>query len=291
MSERSERTVAMIGLGRMGGPMADCAIRAGHDVRVFDVADDAVALRAAAGARTCRSVTDACAGARVVSVVVFDDAQVLEVVAGPGGVFDAAAPGTVVLIHTTVTLDTIEVLAVDAAARGLHLLDAGISGGESGATAGTLVVMVGGDADALEIARPVLDSYSAEVVHAGAQGAGMALKLARNAVGYIMMAATHEALRVATASGVDGDTLRHVLEVTDMPAMIYTPFALGGPEPLADDAPAEVRTAMEHVVRLGRKDLAQALALADRHGIAMPAALAARDELAEVMRLGPGLTG
>lgn len=269
----------------MGGPMADCAIRAGHDVRVFDVTDDAVAPRAAAGARACRSVADACDGALVVSVVVFDDAQVLEVVAGPGGVFDNAPPGAVVLIHTTVTLDTIEMLAVRAAERGLRLLDAGISGGESGAAAGTLVVMVGGDRDALDTARPVLDSYSAEVVHAGAQGAGMALKLARNAVGYIMMAAAHEALCLATAAGVAADTLRHVLEVTDLPAMLYTPFTLGGPDPLGVDAPAEVRTAMEHVVRLGRKDLAQALALADRHGIGMPAAIVARDELAEVMRI------
>jgi 3-hydroxyisobutyrate dehydrogenase-like beta-hydroxyacid dehydrogenase len=278
--------VAMIGLGRMGGPMADGAIRAGHDVRVFDVAADAVAPRRAAGARACRSVAEACDGALVVSVVVFDDVQVLEVVAGSGGVFDAAPSGAVVLIHTTVTLDTIETLAAEAAERGLRLLDAGISGGESGAAAGTLVVMVGGEAEALAIARPVLDSYSAEVVHAGGQGAGMALKLARNAVGYIMMAAAHEALCLATAAGVAGDTLRHVLEVTDLPAMLYTPFALGGPEPLPDDAPDDTRTAMDHVVRLGRKDLAQALALADRHGIAMPAAIVAREELAEVMRVG-----
>ena len=285
----AELSVAIIGLGRMGGPMADCAIRAGLDVRVFDVAGDAIAPRVAAGASGHRSVAEACAGARVVSVVVFDDAQVLEVVAGPGGVFDAAPPGAVVLIHTTVTLDTIEALSVQAAECGLRLLDAGISGGESGATAGTLVVMAGGDADALEIARPVLDSYSAEVVHAGAQGAGMALKLARNTVGYIMMNAAHEALCLATAAGVAGDTLHHVLEATDMSAMLYTPFALGGPEPLADDAPTDVRTAMEHVVRLGRKDLSQALALADRHGIRMPAAVVAREELAGVMRLRPGV--
>ena len=277
--------VAMIGLGRMGGPMADCAIRAGHDVRVFDVSSDAMAPRAAAGARACRSVAEACDGARIVSVVVFDDDQVLDVVAGAGGVLASVAPGAVVVIHTTVTLDTIEELAVAAAERGVQLLDAGISGGESGAAAGTLVVMVGGDGHALELARPVLETYAREIVHAGAQGSGMALKLARNMVGYIMMSAAHEALRLATAGGVDGETLRHVLEATDLPAMLYTPFGLGGPAPLADDAPPEVRAAMEHVVRTGRKDLRQAITLADRHGIPVPAALVARDELAEVMRL------
>jgi 3-hydroxyisobutyrate dehydrogenase-like beta-hydroxyacid dehydrogenase len=152
----------MIGLGRMGGPMADCAIRAGHDVRVFDVSDDAVAARVAAGARACRSVAEACEGTRVVSVVVFDDAQVLEVVAGDRGVFGAVEPGAVVVVHTTVRIDTIETLADAAADRGVRLLDAGISGGETGATAGTLVVMVGGDAGALETARPVLDTAKGE---------------------------------------------------------------------------------------------------------------------------------
>lgn len=279
--------IAMIGLGRMGGPMADCAIRAGHDVRVFDLSGEAVAPRAAAGARPCRSIAEACDGARVVAVVVFDDAQVLDVVTGMGGVLDSVGPGAVVVIHTTVTLDTVEAVAARAAARGVRLLDAGISGGESGAASGTLVVMVGGDADALAVARPLLDTYGREIVHAGAQGAGMALKLARNMVGYIMMGAAHEALRLAGAGGVDGDTLRHVLEATDLPAMLYTPFELGGPSALPADAPAEVRAAMEHVVRTGRKDLAQAIALADRHRIPVPGARVARDELAAVMRLDP----
>lgn len=281
------RPVAMIGLGRMGGPMADCAIRAGHEVRVYDVANDAVAPRAAAGARACATIAEACDGARIVAVVVFDDAQVLDVVAGDEGVLASVAPGAVVVIHTTVTLDTIEAVARRAAERGVAVLDAGISGGESGATSGTLVVMVGGDADALEAARPLLGSYSREIVHAGAQGAGMALKLARNMVGYIMMGAAHEALQLAAAGGVGGDSLRHVLEITDLPAMLYTPFGLGGPAALPADTPAEVRTAMEHVVRTGRKDLTQAIALADRHAVPVPTARVARDELAEVMRLGP----
>lgn len=282
--------VAMVGLGRMGGPMADRVIRAGHDVRVVDVSAAAVAPRVAAGARAFESAAEACAGAQVVALVVFDDAQVVDVLTGTGGVLSVLEPGAVVVVHTTVTLDTIEALAPLAAARGVHLLDAGISGGEPGATAGTLVVMVGGDPAGLAAARPVLDTYSAELVHAGPQGTGMALKLARNAVGYMMMAAVHEGLRLATSAGVDADALRHVLEVTDLPAMIYTPFDIGGPEPLAADAPAELHQAMAHTVRLGRKDLAQALALADRVAVPMPAAVATRAEMSEIMRLGPSPT-
>jgi 3-hydroxyisobutyrate dehydrogenase len=278
-------TVAVIGLGRMGGPMADNVIRAGHDVRVFDVAEAAVATRVAAGGTRAASIAEACEGAEIVAVVVYDDAQVLAVVNGAGGVLDALTPGAVVLIHTTVTLDTIEAVAEAAATGGVRVLDVGISGGESGATDGTLVVMVGGDPEALAIARPVLDTYSGEVVHAGPQGAGMAVKLLRNAVGYMLMAATHEALHVAEAAGVDGATLRHVLEATDLPKMLYSPFAFGSAAPLGDDAPAELVATMEHVARTGRKDLAQALALAARHGAPMPAAVATRDEMHAITRL------
>ncbi len=283
----SEPVVAVIGLGRMGGPMADNAVVAGLDVRVFDVDAAAVAARVEKGATAAGSVAEAARGADVVSLVVFDDAQALEVVAGDGGVLDVLVPPAVVVVHTTVTVETVEVLGAAAAARGIGLVDAGVSGGEPGAQAGTLVTMVGGDAEAVATARPVLDSYSREVVHAGPLGAGMALKLARNAVGYTLMAAAHEAMALSSAAGVDLAQLRHVLEITDLDSMLYSPFGIGGPEPLPADADEGFRRAMVHTHKLGVKDIAQALALAERNGVAMPAAEAARAEFAAVMRLRP----
>src|SRR6187455_2577026 len=121
---------AMIGLGRMGGPMADHAVRAGHDVRVYDVSSDAVAARVAAGATAAASPAEAAEGASVVGVVVFDDAQAIDVVTGPEGVLRTLEPGAVVAIHTTVTLDSIHALGDAAERAGVHLLDAGVSGGE-----------------------------------------------------------------------------------------------------------------------------------------------------------------
>ena len=277
--------VAVIGLGRMGGPMADHVIAAGHDVHVFDVAPDAVAPRVAAGATAAASPGEAAVGATVVSVVVFDDAQATEVVAGRDGVLRTLEPGAVVAIHTTVTLDTIHALAAAAEHHGVVVLDAGISGGEAGAHAGTLLSLVGGPADAVERVRPVLMAFSKDVLHAGPLGAGMALKLARNAVGYSWMLAVHEAMELADGSGVDLALLQRAVTETGTFEQAFTPILLGGPEPLPADAPADLRAGMEHVNRLADKDLDHALDLAARLGVDLPALTAVRAAFHRAMRI------
>ena len=276
---------AMIGLGRMGGPMADCVVRAGHELRVVDVSPEAVEARVALGARPASSPAAAADGAAVVGVVVFDDAQALEVVTGPEGVLGTLAPGSVVAIHTTVTLDTIHALGAAAEARGVDLLDAGISGGEDGAATGTLLSLVGGPAEAVERARPYLDAFSKEVLHAGPLGAGMALKLARNAAGYSMMAVVHESIALATRAGVGLDQLQHALTETGVFRQAMSPFMLGGPEPLTDDDDPNLRAAMEHLARLGDKDLAHTLDLAERLAVDLPIAETTRRTFSHVTRL------
>jgi 3-hydroxyisobutyrate dehydrogenase len=265
----SER-VAVIGLGRMGGPIADHLIAAGHDVHVHDTEPAAVAARVAHGARAAASPAEAAAGASFVGVVVFDDAQALDVVLGEHGVLGALAAGAIIAIHTTVSLETIHRLAGASASRGVIVLDAGISGGEAGAAAGTLLTMVGGPTDAVERVRPLLSCFSKEVLHAGQNGAGMALKLARNATGYAMMVAVHEAMELAHRSGVDLALLRHTISETGVFAQALAPFTLGGPEPLPADADPAVRASLEHTNRLGTKDLDQALDLAARVGAPVP---------------------
>jgi len=283
MTERAR--IAVIGLGRMGGPIADHMIAAGHDVRVHDVAASAMAPRVAAGASAASSPAEAAEGAAFVSVIVFDDAQAIEVVAGPDGVLCSLGPGAIVSIHTTVSLETIHELAARASSRGVVVLDAGISGGEAGAAAGTLLTMIGGPADAVDRARPILLGFSKEVLHAGPLGAGMSLKLARNATGYVMMAAVHEAMELARRSGVDLALLRHTIAETGVLPQALAPFSLGGPDPLPDDAPAEVRTSLEHLNRLAEKDLDQALALADRIGAPVPVIGEVRRSFHHVARL------
>ena len=277
--------VAMIGLGQMGGPMADNLLRAGHEVRVFDIAPAAVEARVALGAVGCASPADAADGCAVVGIVVFDDAQLEAVVLGDDGVLSVLAPGSVIAVHTTATLDTIRRLAHIAEETGVHVVDAGISGGETGAVAGTLMLMVGGSADAVDTVRPVLDAFAKEVVHAGPLGAGMALKLARNATGYALMAAVHEAMSVAALAGVELRALEHVLRETALFDQGMSPFLFGGPDPLpAGDSP--MRPMMEHLARLGDKDLEHAQELAGDLGVAIPVVDATRAEFGAVSRLG-----
>lgn len=256
--------VGVVGLGRMGGPMADHLVAAGHEAHVFDVDPEAVARRVERGALPASSAADAARHADVVCVVVFDDEQARDVVTGRDGALTTAQPGSVVTLHTTASMATITELATAAERHGVSVLDAGISGGQPGAPQGSLLTMVGGATEAVERARPVLEAFSKEVLHAGPLGAGMALKLARNATGYAMMAAVHEALDLATRSGVDGSVLRHVIAETGVLDQALAPFAFGGPGELPAGAPTEQRETMEHLDRLASKDLDAALDLAAR---------------------------
>jgi 3-hydroxyisobutyrate dehydrogenase-like beta-hydroxyacid dehydrogenase len=283
MPERAR--VAFIGLGRMGGRMADHVIAAGHDVRVVDVSPEALEDRVKAGAAAAPNPAEAARDAEFVHVVVVDDAQVREVLAGPEGALRTAPAGCVVSIHSTAELATIEDMAAVASRRRVTVLDAGVSGGERGAIAGTLITMVGGPQDAVDQARPVFGTFSREVIHAGPLGAGMSLKLARNAAGYMMMAAVHEAMSLTQSAGVDLDVLRHVLVASDVQAMTMAPFALGGPDPLSADETAETRTSLEHTNRLAEKDMAQALALATRLHVPTPVLAATEVNFRRVVRL------
>lgn len=278
--------VAFIGLGRMGGPMSDHLPAAGFDVAVYDVAPAAMEARVERGARAATSPADAARDADVVSIVVFDADQAREVLAGPDGLLATLAPGAVVCVHTTVSLDAIRELAATAEPHGVTVLDAGISGGEPGAAKGSLLTMVGGPADALERARPVLDAYSKAVLHAGPLGTGMALKLARNATSFAFMAVVHEALVLADAAGVELAMLRQALETTGLFEQSLTPITLGPPVPLADDAPAAFRSTLEHAVAMADKDLDQAIRLAADLGVPSDLFAHTRANFAPVMRVG-----
>jgi 3-hydroxyisobutyrate dehydrogenase len=277
--------VAVIGVGRMGGPIAGHLIDAGHEVRVFDISEGAMDALVPRGAIACATAAEAATNAAVVCVVVFDDAQTREVVTGADGVLGVLAPGAIIAVHTTASIVTIHELAAAADAVSVGVLDAGISGGEEGAKAGTLLTMVGGTDDAVAQATPVLMAFSKDVIHAGGVGTGMALKLARNASGYMMMAAIHEAMALADSAGVELSLLRRTIDETGVFEQALSPFMLGGPAPLPDDAPHGFRAMLDHVRELGEKDLDQALGLATHTGVDLPVTRRTRETFARAMRL------
>jgi 3-hydroxyisobutyrate dehydrogenase-like beta-hydroxyacid dehydrogenase len=277
--------VAMIGLGRMGGPMARHVIEAGFEVSLFDVSAASLEQFSESVAAVASSPADAARAADLACIVVFDDAQTIEVVCGSTGVLTTMQPGSVVTIHSTISPETLRLLAVAGTKVGVTVIDAGISGGETGSSAGTLLTMVGGSAEAVALASPALKAFSKEIIHAGDLGSGLALKLARNATGYICMAAVHEAMQIASGAGIALSVLQHTIAETGVFDQALSPFMLGGPSPLTDNDPQSLRELLLHLQSLGEKDLDQALNLAEELGEDLPVTTATRQSFHSVTRL------
>jgi 2-hydroxy-3-oxopropionate reductase len=197
------RTIAFIGLGIMGGPMAGHLVDAGFDVVGVNRTPDKVAALVERGGRGAASIAEAAETADVVAVMVPDSPDVQEVLAGDGGIFGSARPGTLVIDFSSIRPDVAAELAAQARERGLRMLDAPVSGGEAGAVAATLSIMVGGEAADVEDARPVLDAVGRTVVHVGPSGAGQTVKAANQLIvaGNIELLA--EAVVFLEAYGVD----------------------------------------------------------------------------------------
>lgn len=203
--------IAFIGLGIMGSPMAVHLVKAGHDVTGYNRTPAKARPLAEAGGRVAGSVAQAVTGAEVVAIMVPDSPDVQSVLTGDDGVFAHAAPGTLIIDFSTIRPDVTRELAEEAGRRGLRYLDAPVSGGEAGARNATLSIMVGGDAEAFEAAKPIFDVVGKTVVHVGPSGAGQTVKAANQ----LMVAAHIEALAEAVvflrAYGVDLEAALEVL--------------------------------------------------------------------------------
>jgi 2-hydroxy-3-oxopropionate reductase len=196
-------TVAFVGLGIMGGPMAGHLVGAGFDVVGYDRSSEKVQQLVERGGRGAGSIADAVRDADVVAVMVPDSPDVQEVLAGEGGVFDSARPGTLVIDFSSIRPDVTAQLAAQAKEKGLRILDAPVSGGQAGAEAAALSIMVGGEEADFEAARPVLDAVGKTVVHVGPNGSGQTVKAANQLIvaGNIQLLA--EAVVFLEAYGVD----------------------------------------------------------------------------------------
>jgi len=197
-------TVAIVGTGRMGSAMARSLARAGHDVIVQNrTRSSCEALAGEIRARVVDTPAEAAAAADVAITMLADDTAVRSVFTGPDGLVEGAHEGGVLIDMSTVLPDTIRSLAEAVRATGSGILDAPVSGSVSLAEAGTLTLMVGGEAADLERARPVLESLAKTIFHLGPLGAGAGMKLAVNAVIFGLNGALAEGLVLAEAAGVD----------------------------------------------------------------------------------------
>ena len=198
-------SIAFIGLGNMGLPMARNLLGAGHDVRGFDLSAESLEKLTSAGGTAASSAAAAVSGAEVVVTMLPAGKHVRAVY--EESVFPNAAAGTLFVDCSTIDVDTTRAVAADAAAKGFPMLDAPVSGGTGGAEAGSLTFMVGGQDAAFERASPLLDIMGATIVHAGGSGSGQAAKICNNMVLGISMIAVSEAFALADKLGLERQKL------------------------------------------------------------------------------------
>ena len=269
----TELRLGYIGLGSMGAPMAMRLASWPGGLVVFDVRDEVMAPFAEAGASLAGSVADV-AAADLISVTVLNDAQVREVVADLGR---HVAPETVIAIHSTISDTTAAELARELTPRGIHVIDAPVSGGAGAAAKGELATMVGAPRDVYERIKPVFKQWASLVIHAGEPGAGTRMKLARNMLTFTSFASAGEAMKLAEAAGLDLQALGRVVRHTD--ALTGGPGAIMVRDNTHELEPGHwLYDTFTHTRGLGEKDLRLALALGESVGVDLPIAeLALRD--------------
>jgi 3-hydroxyisobutyrate dehydrogenase len=199
-----EPGVGFIGLGDMGGRIAQRILAAGFPLTVYDTSADACHKLSERGATVAEQAELVGRGCGVVSICVVNDTQLREVI---GQLQGELRPGSVVLVHSSVLPETVIEVANDLATIDVAVIDAPVSGSRPAADAGTLTVMAGGDWATVERLQPLLDTFAANVVRAGEVGAGQALKIANNVMLHMNYLVALEAVRFARSQGVDEATL------------------------------------------------------------------------------------
>ncbi|TMB23430.1 MAG: NAD(P)-dependent oxidoreductase [Deltaproteobacteria bacterium] len=253
--------VGIIGLGIMGAPMARNLLRAGHPLTVYTRTRARAAGLLAAGAAWADSPAALAAAVDAVVTMLPDTPAVEAVMAGPDGVLAGARAGLLAIDMSTIDPAAARALAERASETGVALLDAPVSGGEQGAIAGTLSIMVGGAAAAFDRAGPLFAALGKRVTYMGGPGQGQMTKLVNQVVGAGTLAAVAEGVLLAAGAGLD-------------PAAVVE--AVGGGAAaswmLAEQAPRMQRRdfAPGFMVRLQQKDLRLALASAERLGVPLP---------------------
>ena len=206
--------VGVIGLGTMGGRIVQRLIGGGFVPRVFDVVPAACERAAGIGATVCASIAELVAASDIVLSSLPMPADVEAVYTGPGGAMTSARSGHIFADLSTIDPSTARRLAEQLAPTGASFLDAPVSGGPTGVDAGTLAIMIGGNATAVDQIRPVLATFAAKVIHVGPVGAGSVVKLANQLMVGVGTIAAMEAVTYATREGIPASTVLEVLSAS-----------------------------------------------------------------------------
>lgn len=263
MADSPVPSIGFIGLGIMGRPMARNLLAAGYRLTVLDVAGGAMDALVDAGAVAGRSPRQVAADSDILITMLPDSPEVQQVYLGPDGAFESLRAGWLAIDMSSIAPGVARDLAERAGVAGAEAIDAPVSGGDQGAIAGALSIMVGGSEAAFERARPILEVMGRTIVHVGPAGAGQVVKVCNQVVVGVVIEAVAEALVLGAKAGVDpnriADVLQGGLAATKVLEMRRDKFLSGDFEP-------------GFRIRLHLKDLKNAAELARDIGVALPAA-------------------
>lgn len=272
-------TVGFIGLGIMGRPMAQNVLAAGFPLVVYDLQPGPVAELVASGATAAASPAALAQQVDVALLCLPDSPDVQAALCGPEGVLAGARPGQIVVDMSTISPVVARDLAATAAAQGVTLLDAPVSGGQVGAAQATLSIMVGGDAAGFAQVRPLLAAMGKTILHIGDSGAGQVTKACNQIVIAVTIEAVAEAMVLAVKAGVDPAQVRQAL----LGGYAYSRVLEGhGERFLARNFEPGFRT------RLQAKDLNIAMDAGRAYGAALPATALVQQLYAALMARGDG---
>lgn len=279
-------TVTWIGLGNMGGPMTANLVAAGHEVVGFDLDARANEVAAAHGVRIAASVADAVSGADAVFTMLPKGEHVRAVYEGDHGVWANAPQSALLLDSSTVDIETSRYCHEESAARGFRFVDAPVSGGISGAAAGTLTFMLGGGAADVAHAADLVAPMAGNVFVVGGPTLGIAAKLANNMMLFISLVATAEGSQLASSLGIDPQTFWDIARVSSADSWaLRTWYPVPG---IVESAAANRNFDATFATTLALKDVALALGAGDAAGLNLPAAQLAREQFERLIAEGLG---
>ncbi|HJW03704.1 MAG TPA: NAD(P)-binding domain-containing protein [Azospira sp.] len=271
--------IGFIGLGVMGAPMARHLLAAGHAVSVWARRPESATAVVAAGATLCDSPAAVARRSQVVFTMVTAGADVLRLALGENGLIEGFAPGSVLVDMSTIAPGAAREVAARLAEKGVDFLDAPVSGGAQGAIDATLAIMAGGKAEVLQRVMPLLQCLGSRVVHVGDTGAGQVAKACNQMIMVSAIEAVAEAMRLATAQGVDCAKVRQALAGGSAGSRV---LEVMGERMVQRDFAAGIEARLHH------KDFG--ILLAEAHGLGAPLPLAAQvgQQLNALMAQGMG---
>jgi 3-hydroxyisobutyrate dehydrogenase-like beta-hydroxyacid dehydrogenase len=261
--------IGFIGLGVQGKHLAVNLCAAGHEVMVFDLRPEPLVELTAAGAKAGKSPREVAAFAEATATCVRDDAQTRSVMLGDDGVLAGAAPGSIVLIHSTVSPSTVLELAKLAKGRGVELVDAPVSGGERGAKAREMSYMVGGSPEVVDRCLPLFEASGSKITRTGPVGTAMQAKVVHQLIICVNMLAASEGMRLGLAAGLTPEVLTQVVRE-------------GGAQSRMADNWFTLKL-RPHAVSVFDKDLDLCLQMAGELGMAAPGAELAKRKIEEII--------